>query len=278
MSDKATLSHIERMWYVAPDTSPGDSVHYGELHEKSLMWYYERYDQFGPVFDSGHYVHGIPCTIIEATECGDYSGNALVGESNYRTMKAEFPWLVEIYGSHGYKALAYLGKRENQSDALIEAIDSLADYPLYDESDHSELECERESEAWSEDGEHDFKRALAKYFDEVDEDHEHDEDKITDELIAAAALPRRWYAEPMSSVWDLWREGCEGFNVNGGSGYTNEQGDAIHFYIDAWIDSARKPNYPGWSDDFRRAHDMMREHLATLATMCRTSDDNEQGA
>ena len=126
--DKAERSHIESLSYVDSDVSPGDEINHGRLHPTSpVHWFRDVPHPTIPGFTASRTViePGIPCTVITATECADYSSNGLVGESNYRVMKAEFPWLVEIYGSHGYKALAYLGKRENQSDALIEAIDSL---------------------------------------------------------------------------------------------------------------------------------------------------------
>lgn len=272
MGDKTQRSHIERVWYVDRDVSPGDSIPYRRLDSNEHVRYYdEKRDRYVTE-------RGVPCTIIETTECGDYSGNALVGESNYRTLHKMCPWLVEIYGSHGYKALAYLGKRENQSDALIEAMDSLASYPLLDESDHSELECDRESECWSETygGAHDFRKALVDHFDDtIDPDHEHEIDEDTiDAVIASCALPRRWYPEPISSLWDLWREGVEAFNVNGGSGYINEQGDSIYFLIDEWIKSASKPAYPTWSDGYKASHEAMRTNLIQIAHATRVKEQD----
>lgn len=271
MSDKAQLSHIERRYYVAPTTTPGSSLSYGDWRdtEGPHTWYDRSREAPGNYLGS-YVAKGLPLTVIELATGSDYSGT-LVEISNCRVLKERFPWLVELYGGHGTRGLAYLGKRENQNDELIEAIDALTDYPLADDQDHSDLECERESEAWSEahGGEYDFVRALAKYFDEIDEDHEHDSDLVTDALIASAGIPRRYYVDTLTSVRDLWNEGCEAFNVNGGSGYINEQGDQIYFMIDDWIDGARKPNYPAWSDSFKQAHDTMRETLVQLATLSR---------
>lgn len=259
MSDKASLSHIERVVYVSADTRPGDSISYSQL------------DRSGG--------RETPCTIIEPTECGDYSGNALVGESNYRVLKAEFPWLVEIYGSHGYKALAYLGRRENQSDALIEAIDSLTDYPVYSDDDHSALEMERESEEWESHGARDFREALQDIFDlndrrsrntdepcDICEDnhdengrectlaYEHDADLISDE-----------------DLFSLWRDGCDAYNVSGGLGFSNEQGDSIHFYIAEWFRAYERNPQASYSHN-KHSHRPFAERILMLAALCRVID------
>lgn len=264
---------IEGLCYVANDVQPGAEISYGRLIGRG-----EREDAAYEADD--RYVR---CTVITAAECGDYSGQALVGESNYRVLKEEFPWLVEIYGSHGYKALAYLGKRENQSDALIEAIDSLTDYPLYSDDDHSALESEKEGEAWDSDGASDFRRALQDLLDEADpllctacddgarsshaidcdvcnggRSYEHDPDLITDE-----------------DLYSLWRDGCDAFNVNGGSGFVNEQGDSIHFYIDEWIEGYnRQPSRVnrGYGD---HTGEPFSEWIKTLAIVCRVHDVSE---
>lgn len=175
-NDQAARSHIEGLCYVARDAvSPGGSIPYSRLigvreREEARYEADERY---------------VRCTVITAADCGDYSGSGLIGESNYRTLKKEFPWLVEIYGSHGYKSLAYLGKRENQSDALIEAIDSLTDYSVYSDDDHSELEHERMLEAWDSDGANDFADELADILNELDPEHEHEPRECDRDLLSS---------------------------------------------------------------------------------------------
>lgn len=67
-------------------------------------------------------------------------------------------------------------------------------------------------------------------------------------------------------------KGCDAFNVNGGSGYSNEQGDSIYFHVDDWIESASKPAYPAWGDHFRQAHEHMRASLAIIATFSRVKE------
>jgi hypothetical protein len=257
-NDKGRNSHIEQTYYVDSGVSPGDEINHGRLHPTSpVYWFRDVPHPTIPNFTASRTViePGIPCTVIEPTECGDYSGGGLVHESNFRCLQKEFPWLVEVYGSHGYRALAYLGRRENQSDDLIEAIDSLTDYPLYSEDDHSELESERESAEWDEHGAKDFRRELATIFDNADDDYEHDADNISDD-----------------DLFELWRDGCDVYNVNGGSGFINEQGNSIHFYIDDWVaDYERGPDRAA-SYSRNHAHETFRERLRTLAEQTRIHD------
>ena len=272
MPDKAKASHIERTVYVSPEVSPGDSIVWGSWRDKPTDTHWIEMRRHGDLrnISEGYYTTGIPMTIIEVATGSDYSGS-LVAASNQRVLLKEYPWLVTLHGDRGTFGVAYLGKRENQNPALIEAIDALTDYPIADDSDHSELECERESEAWSESygGERDFRKALNAYLDEIDDDHEHE---VSDETIKASAIPHRHYPGALESLWDLWREGCDAFNVNGGSGYSNEQGDSIYFHVDDWIESASKPAYPTWGYHFRQAHEHMRASLATIATFSRAKE------
>ena len=163
-NDKAALSRIERRYFVAPDTTPGSSVSYGDWRgtEGPHTWYSDAEIRPGNPLGSYRAI-GVPLTVIEYATGSDYSGS-LVEVSNARCLKKDFPWLVELYGGHGTQGLAYLGKRENQSDALIEAIDALTQYPLYSDDDHSQLEMERPDEAWSESygGRRDWAREIGR--------------------------------------------------------------------------------------------------------------------
>ncbi len=234
MSDKARNSHIERTVYVAPTVQPGDSITWGSWRERptDTHWIEKRVHGDLRNISEGHYVTGVPLTLIELASGSDYSGS-LVEKSNARVLQRDFPWLVEIYGGYGTFGLGYLGKRENQNPALIEAIDSLASYPVLDDSDHSDLEMELVSEAWESDGRDDFKRALVEYFDEAYAPDEHDLDEIDDTRID-----------------NLWYDCTERFR--GGESYLNEQGDSIYFPIDSVMRDIRseragflKPHYSG---------------------------------
>lgn len=247
MPDKAQNSHIERtVWIGRTDASPGSRLRYGswEDHEHAARQCRECYGS-GSVSDrswrdvrcaacggSGQ-VDPVPLTLIELATGSDYSGT-LVERSNARVLKEQFPWLVEIYGGHGTFGLAYLGKRENQSDALIEAIDALTGYPLADDEDHSNLEHEMAEQAWGDYGRDDFKRALVKYFNEQYAPDEHDLD--SDEFNAS--VDQLW--------WDCTERLC------GGEAHLNQQGGEIYFPIDSVIKKIErcwpgldKPAYDG---------------------------------
>lgn len=228
MPDKSERSHIESLVFVSPDTSPGSSVRYGDwedseerakrcghccgsgtVQNRNSWWRDERCE----VCRGSGRVVPLEMTLIDCATGSDYSGT-LVEHSNFRTLKAEFPWLVVVHGGYGTFGLAYLGKRENQNPALIEAIDSLTDYPIYSDDDHSELEWGLAAQAWEDDGRQDFKRELVKHFDLLlDEEHEHDLDD----------------ARHNDAVDALWQDCAEIFL--GGEEHLNEQGDQIYFPV-----------------------------------------------
>jgi hypothetical protein len=271
MSDKSKNSHIERTCYVAPSVKPGDSIRYGDWHDRETIaiWYDEAYE--GPGNPLGRYESkGTPLTLIESATGSDYSGT-LVEKSNALALKEKFPWLVELHGGHGTFGVAYLGRREHQNPELIEAIDALTDYPLFDEDHHSHLEMDAVNEAWSESygGRHDWKQALVEFFDEIDEDHDHERDVMDDSLVD-----------------QLWCDCTERFR--GGEDHLNEQGDQIYFPIGDVIEAIEKrwgedgiARWKGldertYSDDNRT----IREKLQTLCEACRVTDDTQptQGA
>lgn len=162
--------------FVSPNVRNDDAVRYGDWRdtEGPHTWYDGQIDRIpgeGPL--SSYVARGVPMTLIDNAIGSNYSGN-LVQISNARSLKRDFLWLVEIYGGHGTRGVAYLGKRENQNPRLLEALDFDC---LYDEDDHSSLERETADEAWSEPhgGRHDWARALAKHFDEIEEHDLEDE-------------------------------------------------------------------------------------------------------
>ncbi len=99
----------------------------------------------------------------------DYSGTA-VERSNHRVFSKEYSDAIETFGSFGSYGLVLLLDCEI-SDALIEALESLASYPLLDESDHSECEQEIINEGWESYGRSDFRHELAKSFKASGNEH-----------------------------------------------------------------------------------------------------------
>lgn len=192
-----------------------------------------------------------PLAVIRATEFSDYSGSA-VERSNYRVILGDCregtrrPGIVEIYGSQGYRALAYdatLGPVP-ADDELCEFLEGLESCPVLDDDDHSELEAELESDAWDEHGRRDFRVALTQLLDVIDGDHEH-ELPGDDEAYSGVAPdadrcfdpdPETW----KTLLWDLWRAGCYQYNINGGTGFEIETGCTVHFYTDSWVTRAER--------------------------------------
>lgn len=158
-------------------------------------------------------------TIEEA--CGsDYSGGSYT-RSNYDVIRDNpelAPHVISLHGAYGTYGICYVGELENQPEALRDAISSLADYPILDEDALSEHEMALEIEAWNDFGAAEFKRALMAWLDENDDAWEHDCERLTG-----------------AEVWAIWQDGCETFNVNGGSGYTIETGESVYFYVKQWF-------------------------------------------
>ena len=104
---------------------------------------------------------------------------------------------LEVYGSHGFTAVAFLGKPENQNPELIEVLDGLDEYAVIDEDDESQLEMDLESAAWADDGQRAFAKALVFVLDEIDPEHEHDADALCEH----------------DTLWEIWRDGCDLYNL-----------------------------------------------------------------
>jgi hypothetical protein len=100
------------------------------------------------------------------TSGSDYSGD-LVNVSNHKAIIAMMPETytdgieyLDYSGGHGTFALAI--RFDAVTEELIEAMESLEDYPVLDDSLHSELEMESQNEAWESTYRSDFKTALGK--------------------------------------------------------------------------------------------------------------------
>lgn len=105
----------------------------------------------------------IPCTIH-----GDYCGH-LEYESNYRSILKEFPMCKLVYGDFGSRKLIIKISEFLENEDLQEVVESLLEYPIYDENDSSELQMEKESEAWDCWIKSDFSRFLSERFDNFDD-------------------------------------------------------------------------------------------------------------
>jgi hypothetical protein len=147
--------------------------------------------------------------IVGETEGGDYSGGT-VARSNYRKLEE---MLTEAYpdstpavwgtlrGSHGSQSI--IVKYGDLDDEIRGVIDALADYPLIDEEDHSELEHTEEEEYWNSSygGRKDFCKDLGKALGMrwADELQEKLDDAIWDQVFEAAREDANVYWEHSSS-------------------------------------------------------------------------------
>lgn len=100
-----------------------------------------------------------PWSDIDYAGGSDYSGNA-ISLSNYRLMEDQFVVpecnlehplrrYRELLSTHGgYGSYGIIVRATYDNPDFLETMDSLGNYPVMDESDLSELESEREIEAW----------------------------------------------------------------------------------------------------------------------------------
>jgi len=200
----------------------------------------------------------MPITLFPYSSGSDYSGSD-VEKSNHRVLcddKHVMRRSVTIIGGHGTYGIAYVGQPTRKIRELCSSLDG---YPLLDEDDHSHLEMELEGEAWDDDGRKDFLRDLAGLLDEVDPTHRHDVDELDTHTEA---------------VDRLWHEGCDVYNVNGGSGFCVETGCTVHFYTGEWLKCARQTEpYRGWGAEWKamwyRGRAKMRPMLRAVARLAR---------
>ena len=151
----------------------------------------------------------------------DYSGS-LVEASNFRVFLDSHKdqlgvSMWELYGGHGTYAIAV--DYTKITDEMVEQLNSLSDYPLLNEDDLSELEHERESEAWGNYLASDFKSALGKKF------NSEEDERILDEMED-------------EKLYDLFRDTMEKTNTY----YEHETGGSVYVDMDrvaAGVDSIR---------------------------------------
>lgn len=217
-----------------------------------------------------------PLAVIKLTEYSDYSGSD-VEASNHRVLadRADELRLVEIIGSHGYKALAYdatLGPVPWSED-LVDIIEQLENHPLLDEEDQGELESDLEQEAWEDHGLDDFRKALSSLLDKLDDKHAHelpDNESVAPKKLADSTSDYAGNCSVAGTwetlLWDLWRMGCEQLGINGGSGFQVETGCLVYFHHDDWMAKAGADRrYP----TNKPIHALLRK----FAESCRVIDD-----
>jgi len=189
--------------YAPAGTVVGDTIRWGS-------WSEERDDADG---------YTVPITLFPYASGSDYSGNT-VEASNYRVLVDDEHVMsrsVLIQGHHGTFGVAFIGYPTRRIRGILAA---LAGYPVLDEDDLSELECEVEAEQWADHGRADFRRDLVDSFDGTAFVTDDDRDLLTDDLLNAT-----WYSFAQH---------------HGDGGKSHESPDSCHFYIDECIEWLRK--------------------------------------
>lgn len=86
--------------------------------------------------------------IIDLTMWSDYSGST-VERANCDAIRSDYPQLVcTIFGGYGTEGLM-IPLDLPLPEYFVDALHGLADYPLYDDEAHSQLEMNLADEAWS---------------------------------------------------------------------------------------------------------------------------------
>jgi hypothetical protein len=88
--------------------------------------------------------------VPDALSGSDYCSSGSVEVSNHRVFLDQFkdsPNMYDVYGGYGTFAVAI--RLDSITDEMVEVLNALEDYPVIDEEDLSEVECEAEEETWS---------------------------------------------------------------------------------------------------------------------------------
>lgn len=129
----------------------------GRMPEAGGRWYYGDWEA-SPPQEATH-------VLINYTGWSDYSGST-VERSNYRSLLRDYSGtFTDVYGGYGTSQLMLSVRWVPPGDGragLLDDLRALADYPLYDEEDHSALEMELADEAWDAYLDFDVPRALAE--------------------------------------------------------------------------------------------------------------------
>jgi hypothetical protein len=95
----------------------------------------------------------------------DYCSSGSVEVSNHRVFLERYGKLPNVYDVYGgYGTFAVVIRLDSITEEMQEDFKALADYPLLDEDDHSQVEMEAEDEAWEGFYRRDFSHDLAKKF------------------------------------------------------------------------------------------------------------------
>jgi len=137
------------------------------------------------------------------TQMGDYGGS-LVEKANYEVLTDEYGF-IKVFGGYGsiscmISIQSLIDMPEDKSDAILDVLEGLSDYPLIDDDELNQQEQEQIEESWNNWTEYDFKRAIGAKFDIDLDDYEYDDLRpLFDELSKKAN--EYWINE---SGYDMW--------------------------------------------------------------------------
>jgi len=186
--------------------------------------------------------------VVDYASGSDYSGD-LVEQSNYRVIlglveSAELEEnrdYITYTGGHGTFALAIrvgalvaTGNEDTDGwlESILETIYGLEDYPLADESDHSEMELEAQNEAWEDYARSEFKTELSKYFHAQYFDCSASQYSIVQEMLEDTD----WITDDFANsiAWEM----ANYANVY----WVNEQGDSMYLDVEEMVSRGLEPN------------------------------------
>lgn len=140
---------------------------------------------------------------------GDYASSTLVEKSNHRVFLEEHgkkDGIHDVYGGHGSYGVAIRKDVYESDDDIKSQLDSLEDYPLLDEEDHSNLEFDAQGEAWDNWARHDVRNGLIESLGPYLDDPDEFLDRIEDDLLhlfdqARDEVNEYWICESGGSMW-----------------------------------------------------------------------------
>lgn len=171
----------------------------------------------------------VPVLVPDLLSFSDYSGSD-IERANVKVWRQEFAsdegtaW-VEVTGAHGAEAIAV--NPDAITDEMRATLDALTDYPLISDEAAGEVETELFDEAWESWGRRDFKRYIEKEYT-VDLDD-----------------------VPEESLDEMFHEGADHLNINGGPGYQIETGGGVHIYLEPWGKGRAIQYVNKWLDQWR---------------------------
>ena len=194
-----TRKHLRtevRFWDGETEEAPmgGEETSYGFYRIMSVDDYNGKYRMSE---DSVTYLE------VPGTVWGDYCGS-VYNRSNMRRLLEDYPDTFVTVGMDFSSTCLLLPLNSAMPEGLGDILDGLEDYPIYDESDLSELETEMTDEAWDRWGAWDLRRDLEKALgDDSLEDVE--DDALREAWWAACEVAGFYpYAEDATNMilWD----------------------------------------------------------------------------